>query len=75
MTDVQLPECDAAFEGVIAPLAVESTPSRPETRRPPAGAPNVVVVMLDDVGFGAPATFGGPVPTPALDKVAGHGSA
>ena len=40
---------------------------------PPAGAPNVVVVLLDDVGFGAASTFGGPVPTPALDRVAGAG--
>ena len=41
--------------------------------RPPAGAPNVVVVLLDDVGFGAAGTFGGPVPTPALDAVAEEG--
>ena len=61
------------FDGVIQPLAVESSPSRPEIRYPPDAAPNVVVVMLDDVGFGAPGTFGGPVPTPALDRVAGAG--
>ena len=61
------------FDGVIEPLAVESSPSRPEIRYPPDAAPNVVVVMLDDVGFGAPGTFGGPVPTPALDRVAGAG--
>jgi arylsulfatase len=40
---------------------------------PPAGAPNVVVVLLDDVGFGAASTFGGPVPTPTLDRIAGAG--
>jgi hypothetical protein len=73
VTDVRLPGADPAFRGVIEPLATESTPSRPEIRRPPAGAPNVVVVMLDDVGFGAPGTFGGPVPTPALDRIAGQG--
>lgn len=47
----------------------------PEIQIPaaPAGAPNVVVVLLDDVGFGAAATFGGPVPTPALDALARDG--
>jgi arylsulfatase len=33
----------------------------------------VVIVMLDDVGFGTPATFGGPVPTPTLDRIAAEG--
>ncbi|EFG79052.1 arylsulfatase [Mycobacterium parascrofulaceum ATCC BAA-614] len=50
-----------------------STPVRPSIVYPPAGAPNVVVALLDDVGFGAASTFGGPVPTPALDRVAGAG--
>lgn len=39
----------------------------------PAGAPNVVVILLDDVGFGAASTFGGPVDTPALDRLAAQG--
>ena len=39
----------------------------------PAGAPNVVVVLLDDVGFGAASTFGGASPTPALDELASDG--
>ena len=68
-----IPHADLAFGGIIAPLATDSTPSRPEILRPPAGAPNVVVVLLDDVGFGAPGTFGGPIPTPALDRVAAQG--
>ncbi|TFV64277.1 arylsulfatase [Geodermatophilus sp. DF01-2] len=37
------------------------------------GRPNVVVVLIDDVGFGAPAAFGGPVETPVLDTLAGEG--
>ncbi|MBC7521078.1 MAG: arylsulfatase, partial [Sandarakinorhabdus sp.] len=41
--------------------------------RAPARAPNVVIVLLDDVGFGAASGFGGPIPTPALDALAGHG--
>ncbi len=41
--------------------------------RPPEGAPNVVIVLLDDVGFAASSTFGGLVPTPELDRLAGDG--
>jgi arylsulfatase len=41
--------------------------------RAPAGAPNIVIVLLDDVGFGATSSFGGPVPTPALDALAQTG--
>ncbi|WP_197539635.1 arylsulfatase [Sulfuritalea hydrogenivorans] len=41
--------------------------------RPPEKAPNIVVVLLDDVGFGAAGTFGGPVATPALDELAREG--
>lgn len=39
----------------------------------PAGAPNVVIVLIDDMGFGVPATFGGPVPMPTLDSLAQNG--
>ena len=44
-----------------------------EPLRPPEGAPNVLVVLLDDVGFGAAHTFGGPASTPNLDRLAGNG--
>jgi arylsulfatase len=40
---------------------------------PPKGAPNVLLIMTDDAGFGAPGTFGGVVPTPALDRIANAG--
>src|SRR3982751_5061312 len=40
---------------------------------PPEGAPNVVIVLLDDVGFGASSTFGGPCRTPVADRLAGGG--
>ncbi|RKX35817.1 MAG: arylsulfatase [Verrucomicrobia bacterium] len=39
----------------------------------PKGAPNVVIVLIDDVGFGATSTFGGPIQTPTLDKLASMG--
>ncbi len=40
---------------------------------PPAGAPNVLLVLIDDAGFGNPSTFGGPIQTPNLSRVAGSG--
>ena len=40
---------------------------------PPEDAPNVLLIMTDDVGFGAPSTFGGVIPTPALDRIADEG--
>jgi arylsulfatase A-like enzyme len=44
-----------------------------EQLRPPKGAPNVLIVLIDDVGFGASSTFGGPCQTPTLEKLAGNG--
>ena len=40
---------------------------------PPKGAPNVLLIMTDDVGYSAPSTFGGVIPTPALDRIAAQG--
>ena len=40
---------------------------------PPKGAPNILLIMTDDVGFAAPSTFGGVIPTPALDRIAKTG--
>ncbi|MCB2062505.1 MAG: sulfatase-like hydrolase/transferase, partial [Novosphingobium sp.] len=45
----------------------------PEPAKAPAGAPNVLIIMTDDVGFGSSSTFGGPVPTPAFDALAREG--
>ncbi len=39
----------------------------------PKGAPNVLLVLIDDMGFGQPAAFGGPIKMPTLDRVANHG--
>jgi arylsulfatase A-like enzyme len=41
--------------------------------KPPLGAPNVVVILIDDLGFGATSPFGGPIPTPTLDRLAQQG--
>jgi len=52
---------------------VAAPPAQELQRRAPAGAPNVVLVLLDDVGFGASSTFGGPALTPTLDELAKEG--
>ncbi|NTX28535.1 arylsulfatase [Burkholderia pyrrocinia] len=66
-----MPEVESA--GVIGRTFKDSTPPKRQWLKPAAGAPNVVVVLLDDVGFGAAGTFGGLIPTPALDKLAQGG--
>ena len=48
-------------------------PPWPQAPVAPAGSPNIVIVLLDDVGFGAASTFGGPAQTPALDRLAAQG--
>jgi len=69
----QLPSPDPKFGGVIKKNASESTPWWPPRVVPPKGAPNILLIMTDDCGFGAPSTFGGVIPTPALDRVAKAG--
>ncbi len=69
----QLPPPDPQFGGVINEKATESKPWWPPTVVPPKNAPNVLLIMTDDCGFGAPSTFGGVVPTPALDRIAKAG--
>jgi len=61
------------FGGVIGETYEESEAEWPKLPTPPEGAPNVVVILLDDVGYGQTSTFGGPIPTPRLDKLATEG--
>ena len=61
------------FSGVIGRTADESSPAWPTPPRAPAGAPNVVVFVLDDVGFGQLSSFGGLVETPVIDRFADNG--
>ena len=68
-----LPLAEPKFEGVIGTTYKESKEAWPKLPTAPVGAPNVVVILLDDVGFGQTSTFGGPVPTPQLDKLAAQG--
>ncbi len=69
----QLPPPDPKFGGVIKEKASESKAWWPPRVVPPKGAPNVLLIMTDDVGFGAPSTFGGVIPTPAMDRIAQNG--
>ncbi len=68
-----LPSPDPKFGGVIKEKASESKAWWEPRVVPPQGAPNVLLIMTDDSGFGAPSTFGGVVPTPALDRIAKDG--
>ena len=61
------------FGGVIKEDAKDSKPWWPPTVVPPKGAPNVLLIMTDDSGFGVPSTFGGVIPTPTLDRIAKNG--
>jgi arylsulfatase A-like enzyme len=69
----QLPPPPPQFGGVIKENAKDSTPWWPPTVVPRKGAPNVLLIMTDDSGFGVPSTFGGVIPTPTLDRVAKAG--
>ncbi len=69
----QIPPPDPKFGGVIKERASESTPWWPPRVVPPTGAPNVLLIMTDDQGFGAPSTFGGVIPTPSMDRIANAG--
>ena len=68
-----LPKPAPPFKGKIGTTYKDSQQDYPQPVKPPAGAPNIVVILLDDVGFGQTGTFGGPVPTPHLDKLASQG--
>jgi arylsulfatase len=69
----QLPPPAPDFGGEIKEKASESKAWWAPRVVPPKGAPNVLLIMTDDSGFGAPSTFGGVIPTPALDRIAKAG--
>jgi arylsulfatase A-like enzyme len=70
-----LPMPDRQHEGLITYDAKDPDTSFPpiEQLRPPEGAPNVLVILLDDVGFGASSAFGGPCSTPVAERLAANG--
>ncbi|MBP8310260.1 MAG: sulfatase-like hydrolase/transferase, partial [Burkholderiaceae bacterium] len=70
---MDLPPPDAPFNGVIADTIAQSTPDWPRRARPPQGAPNVVVIVLDDLGFGHLSCYGGPIAAPNIAALAANG--
>jgi arylsulfatase A-like enzyme len=69
----QLPAPDPKFGGVIKDDALKSKAWWAPRIVPPKQAPNILLIMTDDSGFGVPSTFGGVIPTPAMDRVAKSG--
>lgn len=69
----QLPGPDPKFGGVIKDEAVRSKAWWPPRIMPPKSAPNILLIMTDDSGFGVPRTFGGVIPTPTMDRIAKTG--
>jgi len=69
-----LPRPDFHFQGNVGRTYADSDPAQfPQPVQAPKGAPNVVLILLDDVGFGQFSTFGGGVPSPTMDKLAAEG--
>jgi arylsulfatase A-like enzyme len=69
----QIPPPPMPFGGVIKESALDSKPWWPPRIVPPKGAPNILLIMTDDQGYGVSSTFGGVIPTPALDRIAKAG--
>src|SRR5258705_13940997 len=64
---------DPNYKGVIGKTLAESKEYWPEPITPPKGSPNVVWIILDDVGYGASSAFGGLIETPVLESLANNG--
>ena len=71
--NTSLPRGTAPYAGKIGRLTPDSEGAPVPQVKAPTDAPNILVIILDDVGFGSFGTFGGPVPTPGLDLVAQKG--
>ena len=70
---LHLPMTPGPFKGKVGVRSSESTKDFPKEVQAPKGAPNILLIMPDDVGFGATTPFGGPIPTPALERIAQQG--
>jgi arylsulfatase A-like enzyme len=70
-----LPIADRAYDGPVYEDAKDPSAKFPPIKplRPPTGAPNVLVVLIDDAGFGSSSAFGGPCQTPTAERLAGEG--
>jgi arylsulfatase len=73
-TPAVLPRPDFHFGGEIGRTYLESDPATfPKVVQPPKGAPNILLILIDDCGFGEFGTFGGGIPSPTMDKLAAEG--
>jgi arylsulfatase A-like enzyme len=68
-----LPRPEQPFKGHIGRTVSDSTSDFPRAIEAPAGAPNILLILTDDVGYGASSTFGGPIATPTIDSLAQSG--
>ena len=68
-----LPKPEPPFKGKIGRTYKDSQPDKISLTKAPAGAPNILVILIDDVGYGTWSTFGGQIPTPNLDRLAKMG--
>lgn len=68
-----LPRPEQPFRGKIDRTVRNSIPDFPKAVTAPKDAPNILIIMTDDVGFGASSTFGGPISTPTFDRLAANG--
>jgi len=73
VSNKQLPAPDPKFGGVIKNDALSSKAWWAPRIVPPKNAPNVLLIITDDAGFGVPSTFGGVIPTPTMDRIANEG--
>ncbi|MEU8794880.1 arylsulfatase [Streptomyces sp. NPDC048643] len=71
--DTAIPYPDPPFTGHIGRTYQDSTPDYPQPAGPPAGAPNVLLILLDDIGFGQASVSGGPAATPHMEALAATG--
>ena len=66
-----LPRPDFRFAGNIGRTYLDSDPAKfPQPTKAPSGAPNIVLMLIDDCGFGQFDTFGGGIPSPTMDRLA-----
>jgi arylsulfatase A-like enzyme len=68
-----LPRAEPPFRGTIGRTTRESKPDFPAEAQAPKGAPNILLIMTDDVGFAASSPFGGAIPTPTFERLANNG--
>ena len=73
-TPLVLPRPDSHFSGNVGRTYLDSgKPQFPQPVQPPKGAPNIVLILIDDAGFGQFSNFGGGVPSPTMEKLAAEG--